>query len=50
MQGAFSPLQNSFGAVWQSTGRLPPAPFDLQVTSGIGQPLLLPYVFNAHMP
>lgn len=31
--GPWVPLINQFGAVWQSTGELPPPPFDVQMTA-----------------
>jgi hypothetical protein len=55
-QGTFQPLQNAFGAVWQTQGAVPSAPLDLLITDMNGQSLLLPCVFPhacccpAHMP
>ena len=44
-QGTFQPLQNAFGAVWQTQGAVPVAPLDLLITDMNGQSLLLPCVF-----
>ena len=43
-QGTFQPLQNAFGAVWQTQGAVPSPPLDLLVTDMNGQSLLLPCV------
>jgi hypothetical protein len=56
VQGAFQPLQNAFGAVWQTQGAVPSPPLDLLITDMNGQSLLLPCavyrptnMFSLHM-
>ena len=44
----WSPLDNSFGAVWQSPGALPQPPFDVQITPASGPALIAEYACRSH--
>lgn len=44
----WTPLDNSFGAVWQSLGALPQPPFDVQITPASGAALIAQYACWNH--